>query len=114
MTSAVEEYALEPIRQSDMLVAYLNCATSFGSIAEIAYAAAFGIPCRVYVEGADAWKGGHGTEEEHRIADALGDAYWFVCSIPGVTLCKVTGTAEAARDLTLHLSRLPATIAPGR
>jgi nucleoside 2-deoxyribosyltransferase len=85
----VARTALAQLDEADLLFAYLDTADSFGSIAEIAYFSALGKPSLVTV-----LTGGKVSYDE------MFDAYWFVCSLPNVTVRQVDnlGTASAMLD----------------
>lgn len=85
------DIAIDLIVESDMMVAYLDKEDSYGSIAEIAYASAFGKKIFVFVDmgscetlktigkhGEEIWENYWGKNSKFR------DAYWFVCSFPHV------------------------------
>jgi len=95
MAEAVQERCIDVLKTADALFAYLDSPYSYGSIAEIAYASALGIPCMVVVnfdcdtspDEADEWANG-----------TMSDAYWFVSNFPGVSSFG-TGTEEKATEL---------------
>jgi nucleoside 2-deoxyribosyltransferase len=78
----VKDGFIDEINGSGALIAYLNKSNSFGSIAEIAYAAAKNVPCVVFLVDSDS------SDYEHIAAGEghMFDVYWFVCSFPGVDL----------------------------
>lgn len=73
-------YVLREIDRCDLLVAYLDAPTSFGTIAEIAYAAAIDKPCHVLMVNPD---------------EDFEDAYKVVCAFPGVETVTVQDEREA-------------------
>jgi very-short-patch-repair endonuclease/nucleoside 2-deoxyribosyltransferase len=79
----VYSYCLSSIVSCQQLIAYLDTADSFGSIAEIAWASAYGKPCTLII--LDKWR-----EEMH-------DAYWFVSCFPNVKSVVVINEEEAIK-----------------
>lgn len=92
----VQDWAISRLEESDLLVAYLDRPTSFGSIAEIAYQSAKGKPSIVFVKEHpdnhllwDDWVKSHNGK--------MYDAYWFVSCFPHVHPYTVD-SAETAAD----------------
>lgn len=82
----MRDCALDAIEESNMLVAYLDTPTSYGSIAEIAWASAHKIPCYILaVPGA--WPKSH---------ISMYDAYWFISNFPNVIGMWVSDVIEAS------------------
>lgn len=83
------------ISRCNGLMAWLDTHDSYGSIAEIAYASALGLPCRVAVVSPHEFYGGdeHGNSDDH--GNDFIDAYWFVCGLPGVTVSDFRDTNNA-------------------
>jgi len=87
---AVKEWFCDVIKKCDMVIAYINTTNSFGSIAEIGYSAALGLPIHIIfpksysehgLERADSNE--HSTSYNVSVAF---DTYWFCCSLPNVTV----------------------------
>ncbi len=87
------EQFLGPLLRCEILLAYLETPDSFGSIAEIAYAAAIGKPCHVIISGCAKPDG----IDDGTWHDELYDAYWFVTALPGVRAYAVPDRKEARR-----------------
>jgi nucleoside 2-deoxyribosyltransferase len=85
LAEQVQERCLGQIATADLLFAYLHDPLSYGAIAEIAYASAKGKKCVVAIYIAR-----HAGEFL-----AMYDAYWLVCSLPGVTAHQVHSLDEA-------------------
>lgn len=85
--------AIDYLSRSDMLFAYLDSPDSFGTIAEIAYMSTTGRPSLVTVrmEGSDICR------------SDMFDAYWFVCSFPGVIVQAVEGEFHARAVLMNYI-----------
>lgn len=78
----VKEYVTDRIEACDILIAYLDTADSYGSIAEIAYASALGMKCFVVFK--DTIEGElESGEVEGKRCPAV-DAYWLVSCFPNV------------------------------
>ncbi len=94
----VKEESLDGLDHSEAIVAYFDCPTSYGSIAELAWASAKGKDCYVFVNEE------HYEEEESYAwpLDSFFDAYWFVCAFPGVKT-KVVATQKEAKSLVWSL-----------
>lgn len=94
LDTSVRDFFHDQISKCDFLLAYLDCNTSYGSIAEIAWASAKGIPCKIilkrgpYLGPED--EGFHPMDEDGRF-----DAYWFVSSFPNVTNVEMESFSEA-------------------
>lgn len=76
-----------PIDVCDQLIAYLDTADAYGSIAEIALAVGHGKRCTVFLSSPDAQR------------EAFADAYSLVVNLPLVTVHTVEKVAEAAHLL---------------
>ncbi len=87
----VQDFTIKPIIDSDILIAYLDDPTSYGSIAEIAFASAHGKSCHVISN----WKVNNKFSDELDCDDPFYDAYWFVCAFPLVTVKHVESEKEA-------------------
>lgn len=85
----VQTFAIASIHDSDFLFAWLTCPTSYGSIAEIAYASALGKKCFVIIQSSDPEQ----SDEE------LFDAYYFVCCFPNVQVQEVLTAMEGSQIL---------------
>jgi len=101
--SLVKEDFIDQLKRSDLLLAYLDTTDSYGSIAEISYASAIGIPCIVIVKrkSVPVEEIEHGMDE-----DGMFDAYYFVCSFPGVEIREVHSIQEARATALKELSRV--------
>ncbi|MDB4330203.1 hypothetical protein N9948_00550 [bacterium] len=91
----VNENFIRTLKKSHMLIAFLDRTDSYGSIAEIAYASALGIPCQVIVQRKT-------TEEENEEwhphdEDGMFDAYYFVCSFPNVQVTETQNIEESTQ-----------------
>jgi|GEM_PF-4606278 len=90
---------IKQIRNSDILIAYIDHLTCYGTIAEIAYASAIGIQCFVYILEPcnDNFNRNKNRQEEHYLEteNPEFDAYWFVCSLPLVSPTTVKDLKEA-------------------
>ena len=97
LRQSVKQYATEKIRGCRFLLAYLDRADSFGSIAEIAYASALGKPCFVVLLVPEQEEElVEGSENEYVYPwDGMKDAYWFVSCFPGVKSVVVESFEEA-------------------
>jgi very-short-patch-repair endonuclease len=89
MAESIKERFIDVIKNVDYLFAYLDTPHSYGSIAEIAYASAMGIPCLVIL--ADLSEVDNLDDEEANFAanckdwsddGSMSDAYWFVSNFP--------------------------------
>lgn len=97
LKEVVAQHSLAQISQCDLLVAYLDCPSSYGSIAEIAYASALGKECLLIICYEQ-------NEEDH--THPLHDAYWFVSCLPGVRtgVVETFERAQASFNLILRLA----------
>ena len=109
----VQERCIDVIKASKALFAYLDTPDSFGSIAEIAFASALGIPCFVTINvqhdldyeciRRDQWdtekEGCEYYETSHL---PMFDAYWFVRSFPNVFSCNIISPQEATKFFSLN------------
>ena len=93
----VDEGFVKQIRKSDILIAYLDHLTCYGTIAEIAYASACGVPCKVFVllpckdsKEINIRENHHAEQEWPEF-----DAYWFVCSLPLVQASVINNIHKA-------------------
>lgn len=86
----VEKAIIVPLLSCDRLIAYLDSATAYGSIAEIAYAAGSGMDCTVFVD--------RNKEPQGDFADA----YVVVTNLPNVTTVMVNSIAEAVFRLRFY------------
>ena len=88
---------IEPLQESNILIAYLSCTTSFGSIAEIGYASARGIPSFIFFDICSDVFGKEGedfeTEDDYiryiRFSEErkpFVDTYWLVSLFPQVDI----------------------------
>lgn len=105
---------IDVIKASNALFAYLDTPDSFGSIAEIAYASALGIPSLVVVNMSfeadsdrterEQWKpeDHDGYPYEKPIYTPMDDAYWFVRNFPLVFSISVYSPEEAAKWLSMN------------
>lgn len=94
LRSLVTEFSVSSIEECDLLFAYLDANTAYGSIAEIAYASGVGRPCFVLIlepPSNNGWP--EGRQERF-------DAYWFVACLPSVLAISVPNEIVAARLLT--------------
>lgn len=86
---AVKEWFCNKIKKCDMLIAYIDTINSFGSIAEIGYSSALGLPIHVifpksYRSGLECTDTNeHGASYTTSVAF---DTYWFCCSLPNITV----------------------------
>jgi hypothetical protein len=85
LRALVNERAIPELTKCDMVFAYFETADSFGSIAEIAFAAALGKPCFVVV---------YEPPGEERPSPMF-DAYWFVSCLPRVQVLTASSRQEA-------------------
>ena len=111
--SVVEECVINKLRESDLLIAYLDTSNAYGTIAEIAYVSALGKPCIVIfalqIEGEtlhrpEDYEGAGEMPEDSfqailnapvdnhgRHPDCLAtDAYWLVSCFPNVDTYRET------------------------
>lgn len=82
------------IKKCDFMLAYLDCNTSYGTIAEIAWASAQAIPVKIILKRgpyADPDDEGFFPSDE----DGRFDAYWFVSCFPKVTNVELESLSEA-------------------
>lgn len=93
----VHASAISALHECDFLFAWLSCATSYGSIAEIAYASALGKKCYVMIQN---------DPECNKASesDDLFDAYYFVCCFPNVMVQEVLTLMEARQILDAIIS----------
>lgn len=82
---SIKRLFVDQIKGCSHVIAYLHTTDSYGSIAEIAYASAIGKPCTIFLVTND-WFYAVEKHGESKIGDGMFDAYWFVCSLPNVTL----------------------------
>lgn len=91
----LEDKFINVIKNCRHLLAYLDTPTSYGSIAEIATAAAYAKPSHVIIKAkldvpfGDGY--GYGDDEDSKMFDA----YWFVCSFPRVKVYTVHDMNQA-------------------
>lgn len=105
--SAVEQSAIVPITDADLVVAYLDTPTAYGSIAEIAWAAS-----QRWTVGKDTGKSNRvlmlhkctdGTESsDWDLRNQYNDTYWFTASLPQVCAAEVHSEHEAARIIAAY------------
>jgi very-short-patch-repair endonuclease len=122
---------IERLESADILVAYLDCPSSFGSIAEIAYMSALGKPSILIIkldqtphthddecytfETEEGKRAFNCTTEEGAIEECnepnhrLYDAYWLVSCFPHVR-CVVVRSAEEAKRIAQTLDTLESPI----
>lgn len=81
----VQKEFIEVIPNCEMVVAVLNTADSYGSIAEVAYASAIGVPSMLII-----------YDKNEAIGTPMQDAYWFVSNFPHVHTVCVKDDEEAA------------------
>ena len=82
----VTKCVISKLTECDMVFAYFETPDSFGSIAEVAFAAALGKPCFVVVC--------EPTGKEW--PSPMFDAYWFVRCLPRVQVLAVSSRQEAS------------------
>lgn len=108
MADMIKEMFVGVIKKADCLFAYLDTPSSYGSIAEIAYASALGIPCMVAILG----KQPADNDEYDDIDDddrygldnePMRDAYWFVSNFPGVYSAWVETEDQATALFTRYI-----------
>lgn len=96
--NVVAERFIGRLQTCHCLIAYLHTPDSFGSIAEVAWSAAHKLPSlMVFDTDADFVNGdtGHGDD----LRSDMGDAYWFVASLPGIESVIVSGIADAGHEI---------------
>ena len=93
----LESCFVDKLRSCVGLVAYLYDTESYGSIAEIAYAAAMGKPCFVIVRRHPKTDDGY---------DGMFNAYWFVSHLPGVKAYEIYCNCMAGPVFDKILSHL--------
>ena len=106
-TEFIEEYFIDELGRSDMLVAFLDEPTSYGSIAEIAWAAAKGKRCLVYLpseesETREVRYRHTGRRDEEGFGNDFWDTYWFVCHMPNVEVRRVETLDKAVLNFKSH------------
>jgi hypothetical protein len=89
---AVENHFIAKLQEFTRLLAVLNRADSYGSIAEIAYASALGIRCDLIIFDKAARLN---STDGFLVDPRMYDAYWFISNFPGVRVHVVGGTEEA-------------------
>jgi hypothetical protein len=94
--SFVENEICSKIDSSNLLVAYLDTPTSYGSIAEITYAATKGVPVYVILCYQD-------KKWEKQFRDAMIDTYWVACNMPGVDVQTITSIRDDSNYLNDHI-----------
>ena len=97
--NVVKDSIIEPLQESEIVIAYFPCATSFGSIAEIGYASACNIPSFIFFDlpsdifGEDCYD--FDTEaaylnylgsSEYKKGKSFVDTYWLVSLFPAVRI----------------------------
>lgn len=92
MRETIKEYCLDEIKECDGLIAYLDEPTSFGSIAEIAYASANGKHSFVIINDQT-------RIDEFTFYSPFYDVYWFVCQFPNVVVREVKTEKEATQAI---------------
>ena len=80
----VQEYVIDLIEKSDMLVAYIETTDCYGTIAEIGYASALGKPCHIVFSKSLYTYAHSEPPEPEELRMAVTDAFWLVCSFPNV------------------------------
>ena len=89
----VEKLIIDPITQSDILIGYFNSSDSYGSIAEIGYAAALEIPCILFFDIPESdWYGTRARESAQIGIESNRkylDPYWLVSLFPFVSISRV-------------------------
>ena len=80
----VDDLIIRNLEAARVLVAYIECETSFGSIAEIGYASAQGIPVHMFF---DVPIGYYDPDEDSYVEgeDKIRDTYWLCAMFPNVT-----------------------------
>lgn len=92
--AAVPQNFVGEVQSCCALIAVLCEPDSYGSIAEIAWAASRDINCHVLIHQGETWKNHPFHEEDHYCTGGHGhckrspieDAYWFVSNLPNVSL----------------------------
>lgn len=102
LKEVVKELFCDVIKKCDMVIAYIDTTNSFGSIAEIGYASALGLPIHIifpkgYSEGldSDGFK-----DQDHGASYGISvafDTYWFCCSLPNVSVHFSESIDDAVR-----------------
>lgn len=72
---SVNKYIIEAIQSSALLIAYIECTTAYGTIAEIGYASALQIPCLIFFDV---------IEDIYQPDEIRSDAYNELCAKFGV------------------------------
>jgi hypothetical protein len=94
------------VYKSHMVLAYLDCDTSYGSIAEIAFASARGIPVEVVVVRQPSKFDPEDPGNVHpHDEDGMFDAYYFVCSFPHVQVTEVQNKKDGYLAVKKILNR---------
>lgn len=102
----VKEYIIDKVPETDLLVAILDKELSCGSIAEIAWFAAFGVPCQIYLKVKQHTK--PTKEESYTLTKEFNkvyDCYWLVSKFPRVNTKVVKNTKEIQDDLLIVISK---------
>jgi nucleoside 2-deoxyribosyltransferase len=105
LADLVYDYFQKEVLNCHYLLAYLDTNDSYGSIAEIAYASALGIPCYLIIK-----RGPYKYYMDHDFRpmdeDGRFDAYWFVSSFKKVSNIEVKSEEEAIIEASKILERL--------
>ena len=80
----IKERFINVIKNCDFLIAWIDTADSYGSIAEIAYASAIGKKCFVFYD-----KDKH-IKEKGEYVSSFEDTYWFVSNFPNVECLEIS------------------------
>ena len=95
----VKDALISKLDSCNLLVAYLDSADSYGSIAEIAYASALGKECFVFIERNGEKEKYYGDIPVQYIHEGISpeciDAYYLVCNFPNVFAKAVDNIDEA-------------------
>jgi hypothetical protein len=101
----VQEYIIDKVDGTDMLIAVLDKEISYGSIAEIAWFAAKGKPCYMIIIGTvddNCETDPEGNKFYKDIEGVIPDCYWLVASLPNVS-CFCCESKEMATKKVCEL-----------
>jgi hypothetical protein len=94
----VEEHVIDPISSSRGLVAYLDDPTAYGTIAEIAFASALGLPVLLICRTPSSRDSDdEDWDDDYETTVGLHNAYWLVSCFPGVELHEVSDIPGAIK-----------------
>jgi nucleoside 2-deoxyribosyltransferase len=97
---AIKREFCDVIKKCDMVIAYIDTTNSFGSIAEIGYSSALGLPIHIIFPKSyrEVLESPDSNEHSAKFTESVAfDTYWFCCSLPNVTVYFSESIDDAVR-----------------